>query len=91
MNFFRQLAGAIIVAGFGAIVLGGAGTSGLTLEALAAQGGAALAQADLAQAFRWVFAAAAACLAAGLVLLAAMEERPLRGRSRAPELSVPAE
>jgi hypothetical protein len=38
-----------------------------------------------------VFAAAAACLAAGLVLLAAMEERPLRGRSRAPELSVPAE
>jgi EmrB/QacA subfamily drug resistance transporter len=92
MNFFRQLAGAIIVAGFGAIVLGGAGTSGLTLEALGAQAGATLAQADdLAQAFRWVFAAAAACLAAGLVLLAVMEERPLRGRSRAPELSVPAE
>jgi EmrB/QacA subfamily drug resistance transporter len=93
MNFFRQLAGAVIVAGFGAIVLGGAGTYGLTLEVLGAQAGhgADLAQADLAQAFRWVFAAAAACLAAGLVLLAAMEERPLRGRSRAPELSVPAE
>ena len=91
MNFFRQLAGAIIVAGFGAIVLGGAGTSGLTLEVLGTQAGAALAQADLAQAFRWVFAAAAACLAAGLVLLAVMEERPLRGRSRAAELSVPAE
>jgi EmrB/QacA subfamily drug resistance transporter len=94
MNFFRQLAGAIIVAAFGAIVLGGAGTAGLTLEALAAQAspaGGELAQGDLAQVFRWVFAAAAACLAVGLVLLAAMEERPLRGRRRAPEVGVPAE
>jgi EmrB/QacA subfamily drug resistance transporter len=92
MNFFRQLAGAVIVAGFGAIVLGGAGTPGLTLETLAAQaspaGGREL---DLAQVFRWVFVAAAACLTVGLALLAAMQERPLRGRRRAPEVGVPAE
>ena len=92
MNFFRQLSGAVIVAGFGAIVLGGAGAAGLTLETLAAQGsGADLAPVDLAHGFRWVFAAAAALLAAGLVLLAAMEERPLRGRRRASEVGVPAE
>jgi EmrB/QacA subfamily drug resistance transporter len=92
MNFFRQLAGAVIVAGFGAIVLGGAGSAGLTLEALAAQAshGAGAADVDLSQVFRWVFGAAAFCHAAGLALLAAMEERPLRGRRRAPE-SVPAE
>lgn len=93
MNFFRQLAGAVIVAGFGAIVLGGAGPAGLTLETLAAQasGSAGLAQADLAHVFRWVFAAAAACLGVGLVMLAVMEERPLRGRRRTREVGVPAE
>jgi MFS family permease len=93
MNFFRQLAGAVIVAAFGAIVLGGAGPAGLTLETLAAQtsGGAGLAQADLAHVFRWVFAAAAACLGVGLVMLGLMEERPLRGRRRTREVGVPAE
>jgi EmrB/QacA subfamily drug resistance transporter len=50
MNFFRQLAGAVIVAGFGAIVLGGAGPSGVTLETLAAHANGA-AQADLAHVF----------------------------------------
>jgi EmrB/QacA subfamily drug resistance transporter len=91
MNFFRQLAGAVIVAAFGAIVLGGAGSAGLTLETL---GGASLAAGDLAAAFRWVFIAAAACTSLGLVLLVAMEEHPLRGRRRAGEVSdarVPAE
>jgi EmrB/QacA subfamily drug resistance transporter len=93
MNFFRQLAGAVIVAGFGAIVLGGAGAAGLTVEALAAQasGGAALAHGDLAHVFRWVFGAAAACLGVGLVMLGLMEERPLRGRRRTAEVGVPAE
>jgi len=92
MNFFRQLAGAVIVAGFGAIVLGGAGTAGLSLETLGAQAsGAGLAHADLANVFRWVFVAAAACLGLGLVLLAVMEERPLRGRRRTGEVGVPAE
>jgi EmrB/QacA subfamily drug resistance transporter len=91
MNFFRQLAGAVIVAAFGAIVLGGAGTSGLTLETLASQAGGTGLAGDLAHVFRWLFAAAAACLGLGLVLLGIMEERPLRGRRRTSEVSVPAE
>ena len=54
MNFFRTLGGAIIVAVFGAIVLGG-GTDGsgvMTLEKIAAEHG------DMAPAFHWVFIAA---------------------------------
>jgi EmrB/QacA subfamily drug resistance transporter len=88
MNFFRQLAGAVIVAGLGAIVLGGAGPAGLTLETLAAHANG-LAQGDLAHVFRWVFATAAGWVGLGLVLLAVMEERPLRGRRRTE--AVPAE
>ncbi|MBV8823639.1 MAG: MFS transporter [Hyphomicrobiales bacterium] len=88
MNFFRQLAGAIIVAVFGAIVLGGAGSSGLTVEALASHA-SGLAQPDLVDVFRWVFAVAAGWVGAGLVLLLLMEERPLRGPRRAE--AVPAE
>jgi EmrB/QacA subfamily drug resistance transporter len=91
MNFFRQLAGAVIVAVFAAIVLGGAGPTGLTLETLAAHANG-LAEGDLAHVFRWVFATAAAWVGLGLVLLAVMEERPLRGRRRSPrEVRVPAE
>jgi len=88
MNFFRQLAGAIIVALFGAIVLGGAGSSGLTVEALASHA-SGLAQPDLADVFRWVFAVAAGWIGLGLVLLVVMEERPLRGPRRTE--AVPAE
>jgi EmrB/QacA subfamily drug resistance transporter len=88
MNFFRQLAGALIVAGFGAIVLGGAGPAGLTLETLTAHSNG-LAQGDLAHVFRWVFATAAGWVGLGLVFLAVMEERPLRGRRRTE--AVPAE
>jgi len=78
MNFFRQLGGALIVALFGAIVLGGAGGGhqGLTVEALAATAGRGT---DFGGVFGWVFATADLLLCAGLVLLAAMEERPLRG------------
>jgi len=91
MNFFRQLAGAVIVAGFGAVVLGGAGPAGLTLETLTAHS-TGLAQGDLAHVFRWVFATAAGWIGLGLVLLAVMEERPLRGRRRSTrEVGVPAE
>ena len=77
-SFFRQLGGAIIVAVFGAIVLGGidAGTGGLTPDKLAGAGRAA---ADFAGLFRWVFIAAAAFIAVALVALAAIEEQPLRG------------
>jgi multidrug resistance protein len=79
LNFARQLGGAIIVAAFGAIVLGGIDTGGhgLTLEML--RGGARIAGADFALLFRWLFAAGAMFLAAGLVAVLVIEERPLRG------------
>jgi EmrB/QacA subfamily drug resistance transporter len=93
MNFFRSLGGALMVSAFGAIVLGGAGgaqNAGVTLEALAAAVGRS--GGDLAMVFRWVFFAAACCLAVGFACLLAMEERPLRGRSRpVSESQVPAE
>jgi EmrB/QacA subfamily drug resistance transporter len=81
LNFFRTLGGAIIVAIFGAIVLGG-GTDGskiVSLESLAAAHG------NLAPAFHWVFIAAAICLAICLACLIAVEERPLHGPTRVAE------
>jgi fucose permease len=77
LNFFRTLGGAIIVAVFGAIVLGGGSDSAglITLERLAAAHG------DLAPAFRAVFIAAAICLAVAFFSLLAVEERPLHGPS----------
>ena len=79
LNFARQLGGAIIVAAFGTIVLGGLDTGGhgLTLETL--RGGAQVASADFALLFRWLFAAGAAFCVAGLVAVLAIEEQPLRG------------
>jgi EmrB/QacA subfamily drug resistance transporter len=78
LNFFRTLGGAIIVAVFGAIVLGGAhGESGvMTLEKLATAHG------DLAPAFHWVFIGAAVFLAVSFLCLFAVEERPLHGPVR---------
>jgi hypothetical protein len=72
-----------VVAAFGAIVLGGASASGekLTLEMLA---GAARAGVDLSGAFRWVFVAGALFLAAALLAMLCVEERPLRGPQRTP-------
>jgi EmrB/QacA subfamily drug resistance transporter len=78
MNFFRSLGGALAVSGFSAIILGGAGGhDGLTLTALAAQ--AHQNGTDLSHPFGLLFWAAAGCIAAGLVFLLKMEERPLRG------------
>jgi MFS family permease len=79
MNFFRSLGGALIVAAFGAILLGGLPpdvATNVTLETLAA----ALGKAGLgiAEVFRFVFAAAAFGLLVTLGWLVAMEERPLR-------------
>jgi len=87
LNFARQLGGAIIVAAFATIVLGGidSGGHGLTLDML--RGGAKLAGADFALLFRWVFAAGAAFLAAGLVAVLLIEERPLRGPRPEPNLA----
>ena len=78
LNFFRTLGGAMIVAVFGAIVLGGVGDGSgvVTLEKLAAMHG------DLAPAFRQVFIAAAVFLAISFCCLLAVEERPLHGPMR---------
>jgi EmrB/QacA subfamily drug resistance transporter len=77
LNFFRTLGGAIIVAVFGAIVLGsGADAGSVTLERLVTGHG------DLASAFRWVFIAAVICLAIAFASLLAVEERPLHGPLR---------
>ena len=85
-NFFRHLGSALIVAAFGAILLGAmdAGGQGLTLDLL--RGGAA--RADLAQLFRLMFLAGAVFLAAGLIAVLAIEEHPLRGPAR--EAAAPA-
>jgi EmrB/QacA subfamily drug resistance transporter len=84
MNFFRQLGGAIAVAGYGAIMLSGLGAAGaeLAAETFARAGTAAgpAGGAALAAVFRWIFAAAALGLALALAFLLRMEERPLRDR-----------
>ncbi|MXQ11961.1 MDR family MFS transporter [Microvirga makkahensis] len=87
-NFFRSLGGALVVAVFGAIVLGGAGLSGAasyeSLGDAAAESGT-----DLADVFAYVFAAAIAGFGLALAFLMAMEERPLRGGAvRAAEAAV---
>ena len=88
LNFFRLLGGAIVVAGFGAIVLGGdAGgqaSAGSPLQKLShvlseASPAPASAAADFSAVFAWVFAAACGCLVVALAALLAVEERPLRG------------
>jgi EmrB/QacA subfamily drug resistance transporter len=79
LNFFRTLGGAIVVALFGAIVLGGLteGSPAMTLDKLVSGHG------DLAPAFHWVFVAAAICLGISFVSLLGVEERPLHGPLRA--------
>ncbi len=83
MNFFRSLGGALLVAAFAAILLGGIGPDGLAaLRTEAAAAGRA--PPGLAAAFGWVFAAAALGLVAATGCLLLMAERPLRGRMPAP-------
>jgi EmrB/QacA subfamily drug resistance transporter len=86
-NFVRSLASALLVAVYGAILLGGVarGPGGLTLEALLAS--ASRSGADLAPVFGWIFATAVACLAVSFILLIFMEERPLR--SATPKVEAP--
>ena len=87
-NFFRSIGGAFIVAIFGSIVLGLSSVGGATsLEALGPA--AARHGADLAVAFRYVFAAAFVGFGLSLVFLARMKELPLRGSAiRAAEAAV---
>jgi EmrB/QacA subfamily drug resistance transporter len=76
LNLFRVLGGAMIVAAFGAIIIGGAGdaASMMMLGKLAGGYGAS--------AFRFVFIAAAICLGVALACVLAVEERPLHGPVR---------
>jgi hypothetical protein len=74
LNFFRQLGGAIIVAVFAAIVLGGERS---LIDPRVAD--AALRTAAFAPLFRWVFLAAALFLVVALIAVVLVEERPLRG------------
>ncbi|MDP4023495.1 MDR family MFS transporter [Methylobacterium sp. NEAU 140] len=87
MNFFRSLGGALIVAAFGTIVLGGLASdvnSGHDIESLIR--GADVAR--LALTFRWVFWAACAGLVLALIFLALVEERPLGERGVARHATV---
>src|SRR5262249_30262051 len=78
LNFFRLLGGAIVVAGFGAIVLGNDAAGGLLTHG-SALGGAAPAAGRAAADFSAVFVAACACLSASFAALLLVDERPLRG------------
>jgi multidrug resistance protein len=84
LNFFRLLGGTVIVAALGAIVLTEVDASGglVALDRLA-QGGVRP-DADFSMVFSWVFIAAGTCLAAALLCLAGIEERPLRGPAPPP-------
>jgi MFS family permease len=81
LNFARQLGGAILVAAFAAIVLGGVDTGGhgLTLDMLRGAGLRAGTAQDFTSVFRWLFAAGAVFLGLGMIAVAAIDERPLRG------------
>jgi EmrB/QacA subfamily drug resistance transporter len=88
MNFFRALLSAVIVAGLGAIILGGInvkGGGGEVASVLQASGGSA----EIALVFRWVFAACSVIMAFALLWLILMEERPLPGRADIPVAAAP--
>jgi EmrB/QacA subfamily drug resistance transporter len=78
LNFFRLLGGAVIVAVFGAIVLGNAGDHAgvITLQQLEAG------HVDFAPAFRLVFLTGAVFLLIALLCVLFVEERPLHGPVR---------
>jgi EmrB/QacA subfamily drug resistance transporter len=92
VNFMRALASALLVAFYGAMLFGGATAHGVTLDSLSVAAGGRDVMA-LAEHFRWIFAAATACLALSCSFLAAMEERPLRAGATpaADAVAVPAE
>jgi EmrB/QacA subfamily drug resistance transporter len=86
MNFFRALLSAIIVAGLGAIILGGMNVKS---GALVAETLHNIGSVEAALIFRWVFAACGGLLAVALFWLIVMEERPLPGRADIPVAAAP--
>jgi MFS family permease len=79
MGFFRSLGGAIAVAIFGAIVLGGITTPGTGADLEGVRRSMAAQAADIGSLFDGLFLAASIGFAVALGWLLAMEERPLRG------------
>jgi hypothetical protein len=83
-NFFRSLGSALIVAVMGAIVLAHLGTAperGMANAGLNASTVSPADHANLVATFGHVFLTAAGFLLLGLVAMALMQERPLRGPS----------
>jgi EmrB/QacA subfamily drug resistance transporter len=78
VNSFRQLAGAMAVAAFGAITFGGVEHVGATRQGLEAFQVSLGSGAELLQRFRYVFGVAAAALSIAIATIVLMEERPLR-------------
>ncbi len=76
-NFFRQIGGALIVAVFGAIVLGGMGASGPGLSPENLRAGA-VDRATMVPLFQHVFAATSLGFGLALSFLLMMKEMPLR-------------
>jgi predicted MFS family arabinose efflux permease len=79
-NFFRSLGGALIVAVFGAILLGATGLGGEAMLAETLATNAARQGVDLANAFQFVFLAASFGFLTACSFMWRMEERPLIGR-----------
>jgi predicted MFS family arabinose efflux permease len=78
MNFSRSLLSTMLVAAFGAIVLAGAGGGESLIASTALAGALPHDPALAADAFRRVFFADAACLAAAFIAVVVMAERPLQ-------------
>jgi EmrB/QacA subfamily drug resistance transporter len=77
-NFFRQIGGALIVAVFGAIVLGGVGGTGAVLSPETLKLGT-VDRDTMVRLFQYVFAATAFGFAMALLFIVKMKELPLRG------------
>jgi EmrB/QacA subfamily drug resistance transporter len=84
MNFFRALGASFVVAAFTTILLIALGQGGGTEDSTKLLG--AVSGADMTEAFRYIFGAAAALMTVGSLCLVAMQERPLSG----PALEAPA-
>lgn len=80
LNFARSFGGALFVALFGAILLGGAGGEGMSIATLMRTASSI----EFGGIFRYVFLAAAAGVFVAIVLIAITEEVPLR---RTPHLN----
>jgi hypothetical protein len=86
LNFFRALMSSFTVAAFSAILLMALGAD-ISLSGEHRGPLNSIAPADMVAAFRYVFAAATAMLAAAAVCMMAMEEKPLAGPAKRVEMA----